>query len=199
MSILRPSEEAVDRLRHELEVRERIVMVMGVTASWVGIAIILMGAPDFLEDWFSPWSRYVLGGWAFVAGLLASSGLILGDCHRRGWLYQVIGLSMMVVWQLTMAACYVGRVLDQGIFLARPGQPLNEGVTGRGYVPFLYIGLTLGTLVPLIAMIRNGRPTRSADSTDSPEVQPPCDHPSEPGTGPCPALGSSCPCAPQQP
>lgn len=148
----------MDRVRHELEARKRMVMAMGLTAVWVGIAIMVMGAPNFLEEWFSPWSRYVLGGTTFTAGLFTCIGGAYGDDTRCGWWSQVLGLSGMIAWQVFMAAAYTGRVLDQGVFLAVPGEPLNAATTGRGYVPFLYVGLALGTLIPLLTMLRNGRP-----------------------------------------
>jgi hypothetical protein len=161
--------EPVERVRHELEARKRMVMAMGVTAVWVGIAIIVMGAPDFIEDFFSPWSRYALGGAAFLGGLSIALGGAWGDLSRCGWWAQVAGLSVLIGWQVFMAACYTARVLDQGVFLALPGEPLRHEVTGRGYVPFLYVGLALGTAIPLITMLRNGCPSQSGEGPDSTE------------------------------
>jgi len=184
MSNIPEVRESAERVRHELEMRQRMVMVMGVTAVWVGIAIMTMGAPDFLEEWLSPWSRYFIGGTAFISGLMACAGLLAGACSRWGWWSQVIALGMMVAFQLFMAVAYTGRVIDLGIFFAHPGEPLNEGVTGRGYVPLLYVGLVLGTLVPMLAMIKNGRPTRSDARPGSEEERPRIDLPFGPGTGP---------------
>jgi len=144
-----------------------MIMLIGVTAVWVGIAIMLMGAPDFLEDWLSPWSRYLIGGVAFLAGLSTVGGCLWGDQTRCGWWAQAVGLSGLVLWQVFMAACYTARVLDQGVFMARPGEPLNPATTGRGYVPFLYIGLALGTAIPLAALFRLRRRGEACDPESS--------------------------------
>lgn len=150
--------EAVERVRLELTTRKLMVMMLAVTAVWVGIAIILTGAPRFIEEWFSPWSRYTIGSAAFLAGLTASVGGLMTDKTRRGWWVQLTGLALLVAWYASMGVAYCFLVKDQGLELVGPGEPLDPMSTGRGYVPFIYLGLSLLVLIPLGTMLRLGRP-----------------------------------------
>ena len=70
----------------------------------------------------------------------------------------MVGLALMAVWYAGMALAYGNIVVDQGTTIVGPGVPLSEGVTGRGYVPILYLGLTLVVLIPLLTMLRLRRP-----------------------------------------
>ena len=151
-------DRAVERVRLELASRKLMIMTLGLTAVLAGIAVMLTGAPNFIEEWFSPWSRYFLGGFSFVAGMVTVLGGAVGDRTRPGWWTQVVGLALMAVWYAGMALAYGNIVVDQGTTIVGPGVPLSEGVTGRGYVPILYLGLTLVVLIPLATMVRLRRP-----------------------------------------
>lgn len=149
---------SVERVRLELVSRKLMIMIMALTAVLTGITIILTGAPNFIEEWFSPWSRYFVGGAAFLAGLVTSIGGMVGDRTRPGWWTQVFGLALMSLWNLGMCAAYLGIVVVQGTTIVGPGEPLAAGVTGRGYVPVLYLGLAAVVLMPLVTMLRLRRP-----------------------------------------
>ena len=158
MDAQREVERSVERVRLELVSRKLMIMVLALTAVLAGATIMLTGAPNFIEEWFSPWSRYFLGGTSFLAGMVAVAGGAIGDRTRPGWWTQVVGLTMMAAWYLGMAAAYTGVVIQQGAGFVGPGEPLAEGVTGRVYVPVLYLGLTLVALIPLVTMLRLRRP-----------------------------------------
>lgn len=159
MDSQREVDRAVERVRLELVSRKLMIMVLAVTAVLAGAVVMLTGAPNFLEDWFSPWSRYAIGGLSFFAGLVTCVGGLATDRTRPGWWTQVVGLTLMAAWYAAMCAAYTGVVIHQGAGFVGPGEPLSPGVTGRGYVPILYFGLTGVVLIPLVTMIRLQRPT----------------------------------------
>lgn len=163
---------AVERVRLELLTRHFMVMVLALIGVWTGIAMILTGAPAFIETWFSPWSRYLIGGSALVAGMLTVGGGFVGEERRCGWWAQAIGLSGMTLWYAGMSVAYVGLTIHEGWEIVGPGQALSPGDTGRGYVPFIYLGLMLMTATPLVTMVRLRRPGRipgePLDGPDSP-------------------------------
>lgn len=150
----REGDAAVEQVRLELATRKLMVMLVGLIGVWVGIMIALTGAPNFVEDWFSPWSRYFLASPAFLAGALTVAGGARSDLTRCGWWSQVAGLTGMSLWYLAMAGVYLVLVVQQGIDIVGPGEPLAANVTGRGYVPLLYLGLTAMAAVPLVTLIR---------------------------------------------
>lgn len=151
-------DHSIERVRLELVTRKFMVTVLAMIAVWVGIAIMLTGAPNFIEDWFSPWSRYCVGGVAFFSGIVTSIGGLEGDETKAGWRIQVIGLTTLTLWYLCMSAAYVGLVTMQGLPIVAPGEPLPDGVTGRGYVPIVYAGLMVMTATPLATLFRLGSP-----------------------------------------
>lgn len=155
---------AIERVRLELATRKLMVMSLASIGVWVGITVILYGAPNFIETWFSPWSRYAVGGAAFGFGLTTSLAGLGSDRTRVGWWFQVIGLSGLTLWYVAMAASYVILATHQGLDLLGPGEPLHEGVTGRAYVPMVYGGLATMTAIPLLTMFSLGRP-RGGSST----------------------------------
>lgn len=165
-------QELVERLRLELMTRRLMVMLVGLIGVWVGIAVILTGAPNFVEQWFSPWSRYAVGGIPFLAGGAIVIGGFIGEGSSRAWYAEIVGLSGMALWYATMGGLYVALVTLQGFDLVGPGEPLQPEVTGRGYVPFLYLGLVLMSVAPLVAMIKlTLRRRRRAASRDVPAEQ----------------------------
>lgn len=149
---------AVERVRLEVMARRFMVTMLALIAVWAGIAMILTGAPDFIEDWFSPWSRYFVGGIAFSAGLATSLGVAQTSHHLGGWWAQVVGLAVLTAWFAAMGMAYVGLVVMQGIEIVGPGEPLDASVTGRGYVPFVYLGLVVLSGTPLVTLLRTSRP-----------------------------------------
>lgn len=155
-----PAEQAIERVRLELVTRKFMVMALALIAVWVGLTMCLTGAPSFMENWFSPWSRYLIGAGAFLSGLIVSLGGVMTDLRRVGWWTQVVGLTMLTAWYLGMAGGYVGLVVSEGVFWAAPGRALDPASTGRAYVVVVYLGLALMAAIPLITMLRLGRPAR---------------------------------------
>lgn len=149
---------SVERVRLELSTRKLMIMMMALTGVLTGAAIMLTGAPNFIEEWFSPWSRYLVGGSAFAAGLTTTVGGFIGDRVRVGWWTQIAGLFGLAAWNASMAAAYLAVVIRQGAGFVGPGEPLAADVTGRGYVPILYLGLMVVIMVPMVTMIRLRRP-----------------------------------------
>jgi hypothetical protein len=49
-------------------------------------------------------------------------------------------------------------VIVQGVEVVGPGEELPLGVTGRGYVPMIYLGLLAATSIPLTILVRLRRP-----------------------------------------
>ena len=148
------TDPAVERVRLELIGRHFMVVVLALTGVWTGIAIILTGAPNFIEAWLSPWSRYGVGGVAFVAGLVTSYGTLATDHRLKGWWAQVLGLGALTLWYAGMGLAYVGLLISQGQQFVGPGEPLSASSTGRGYVPFVSLGLAIMTATPLSTTIR---------------------------------------------
>ena len=151
-------DRAIERVRLELVTRKFMIMVLAMIVVWVGIAMMLTGAPRFIEDWFSPWSRYFIGGLAFSAGLVTSIGGLIGDGCRKGWWTQVAGLSGTALWYGGMSLAYLGLLCTEGLDLVAPGEPLDDILAGRGYVPIVYFGLMIMTLTPLLTMFKLQRP-----------------------------------------
>jgi MFS family permease len=161
MSIEQFDPETFERVRLELVKRRMTVLILALTCVWAGAFIILTGAPNFIETWFSPWSRYGVGGVAFVVGIITSVGGFIGDRSRTGWALQAIGLFGMMSWFVGMGAAYWGLIVAQGgLKLVGPGEELAGIWTGRGYVPIIYLGLALLALNPLVAMIKQRRVSR---------------------------------------
>jgi len=153
-----PEAQAIERVRLELVTRKFMIMVLAMIGVWVGIAMMLTGAPSFLEEWFSPWSRYFIGGAAFVGGIVTSAGGSIGDGCRKGWWTQVTGLTIMTLWYFAMGGAYLCLNARIGVPLVGPGEPLDSALSGRGYVPIVYFGLMIMTATPLVTMFTLQRP-----------------------------------------
>lgn len=155
-----PASQAIERVRLELVARKFMVMILALVAVWVGIAMMLTGAPSFLEGWFSPWSRYAVGSIAFMTGLLTSIGGSMTDQKPGGWWTQVVGLTGLCAWYAGMGIAYIGLVISEGFTWAGLGEALDPSSSGRAYVPIVYLGLMIMTATPLVTMLRLGRPRR---------------------------------------
>lgn len=153
-------ERAIRTVRLGLTAHRFAVMWLAVISILVGIVMIVTGAPAFLEDWFSPWSRVVLGVLAFSPGLLTVIGVAVGPARIGGWWTQVLGLLGQAVWYASMMGAYVGLLVYEGPQWADLGEPLNAAVSGRAYVPLIYLGLLGLALIPLVTLLKIGRPGR---------------------------------------
>ena len=154
------TEQAQRTVRLGLVAHRLMVMWLAVTSMWVGVTMIVTGAPAFLEDWFSPWSRVVLGALAFAPGLCTVLGAIIGPRRLRGWTLQVAGLLGQGLWYAAMGLAYLGLLFWEGPQWAALGEPLADGVSGRGYVPLIYLGLLGLAVIPMVTLILLGRPRR---------------------------------------
>lgn len=159
MQGLTPEARAIEQVRLELVTRRLSIMVLAFFAVWIGIAMILMGAPDFIEHWFSPWSRVAFGIVSFIGGLITMSGLLVGG-PLLGWWLQVSGLATLGLWYAAMGTSYAALIIFQGSQFVRPGQELPDASTGRAYVPLIYLTLFLLAVIPLVTLLRLGRPSR---------------------------------------
>lgn len=135
-------------------------MLLGVMTVLVGGVTIMTGAPSFIEDWFSPWSRVVLGALAFAPGLLVAIGGAFDDHRPCVWWIHVMGLAGIATWFGFMCISYSVYTAEIGIDFVKIGQPLAATDSGRAYVPLVYLVLFLLAVVPLVTMIRIGRPRR---------------------------------------
>lgn len=154
-----PRERAVRQVRLELASRKLIVNMLGVMAALIGVGMALSGAPAFLEALFSPWSRMVFAGLIFFPGVAVACGGALGDETRIGWLLQVFGLAQIAIWCLLMSIAHAILFVSIGYGWVAPGQPLTEPtIAGRAYVPLFYFCIFLVTSIPMVTMLRVGRP-----------------------------------------
>lgn len=148
----------IERVRLELLTRRFMIALVGFIGAWVGIAIVLTGAPSFVEAVLGPWSRYAIGSVPLISGLAISGGYLWGEETRCGWWSQVLGLSGMTLWYSTVALIYASFAINAGITLLGFGEPLPDQMTrGFTYVPFTYLGLALMAATPLVALIKIGR------------------------------------------
>lgn len=152
--------DPVERVRLELVTRRLSIMMLGVLTVLVGGVMMMTGAPAFIEDWFSPWSRMVLGILAFLPGLMVAIGGIFDDRHPCAWWLHMLGLGGIAAWFAFMCGAYTVLVFQQGIAFAQVGQSLTSEQAGRAYVPLVYLVLFFLALIPLVTMIRVGRPGR---------------------------------------
>ena len=153
------TQEAVARIEVELAARRLIVLVLGLLAIAVGTVMIVTGAPSFIENWFSPWSRVLLGGTSALFGFMAVFGLLL-DHRLSGWVAHLLGLLGLALWYTAIGGAYLGLLVHEGPQWADLGEPLAADVSGRAYVPLIYLGLFLLNLIPLVAALKAGRPYR---------------------------------------
>lgn len=151
-----------DRARQTVELglaaHRASLLWLAVASLLVGMVMIVTGAPAFLEDWFSPWSRVVLGLAAFLPALCTVIGMVIGPARRCGWTLQVIGLSGQALWYALMMATYSALLIKEGPQFVGLGEPLSSTVSGRAYVPLIYVGLLGQALVPLWTVVRLGPP-----------------------------------------
>ena len=152
--------DPIERVRLELATRKLIIMMLGVMTVLVGAMTIMTGAPAFIEDWFSPWSRVVLGLLAFVPGLMVSIGGAFDDSAWCVWWIQIFGLAGVAAWYAAMAGAYTGLVIRDGPGFVKIGHHLASADAGRAYVPLIYIVLFIITAIPLVTMFRIGKPDK---------------------------------------
>lgn len=158
------SVDPVERVRLELVTRRMSIQLLGVMTTLVGAVTMMTGAPSFIEDAFSPWSRVLLGALAFLPGLLVAIGGSFDDRRWCVWWLQVFGLLGVAAWFALMCGTYVWYTFDVvGIDFLKIGQPLASHDQGRAYVPLIYLVLFTMTLVPLITMLRIGQPEKPSD------------------------------------
>lgn len=153
-----------DRARRSIELgliaHRMMIMWLAITSMIIGPVIVVTGAPAFFEDWFSPWSRVMLGLLAFAPAVCTVIGAAMGTRTTGGWWTQLLGLLGQAVWYVAMLCAHVGLLIQEGPQWVRLGEPLAPGISGRGYVPLVYLGLLGLAIIPLVTMLLLGRPRR---------------------------------------
>lgn len=160
MSTILEQDRAVRAVRAGVAAHRLSVVWLAAISMAVGLTMILTGAPAFVEDWFSPWSRVVLGALAFAPAVCTVVGALLSHNTLPGWWMQVAGLFGQATWYGAMMVVYCGLLVDEGAQWANLGEALDPAVSGRGYVPIIYLGLLGLAVIPLVTLLRLGRPGR---------------------------------------
>lgn len=156
----RAQERAAHRIVLELQNRAAMLATHGGILASVGLMMVLTGGPAPAEAWFGPWARLVYGGGALVGGIVLLVGVARGDDDRRGWAASLLGAAAACIWHLGLTATYVYAVLQEHHQLLAPGEPLGADVISRGYIPLVYLGYVMLTLIHAVTLARLGPPPR---------------------------------------
>lgn len=154
------AERAKRRIVLELENRTLMLCVHGGVLLILGMMMALTGAPAPTEAWYGPWSRTFVGGAGMLIGAVSLVGVALTDDSRRGYAALVVGTIAAGFWHLGLSATYAYAAATQRMELLGPGEPLSEAITNRGYIPFVYLGLTLLVSIHAVTLARLGPPPR---------------------------------------
>lgn len=156
----RAAERAHKRIVLELQNRAAMLAIHGGILVGIGLMMMLTGGPAPSEAWFGPWSRLLLGGAAVFGGGVLLVGVARGDDDRPGWYAMVVGVILACLWHLGLAGTYVYAVATEHLVLLSPGEALDPWITSRGYIPLVYLGYVLLTIVHATTLLRLGPPPR---------------------------------------
>lgn len=111
-------------------------------AAYVGVAMILNGTSPSWEEWIGHTARYYVGIPPVIAAFVLATGLIIRGKKAYGLLFEMVGLTMLVLWNIALLYGLV-RGLTQHVV---PGSVrwFGVGLYG-GYIGML--GVHLWTLV----------------------------------------------------
>lgn len=154
------AERAKRRIVLELENRTLMLCVHGGVLLILGMMMALTGAPAPTEAWYGPWSRVIIGGLGMLIGSVSLIGVALTDDSRRGYVALLVGTITAGFWHFGLSATYAYAAATQRMELLAPGEPLSSAITNRGYIPFVYLGLTLLVTIHAVTLARLGPPPR---------------------------------------
>lgn len=156
----RAAERATRRVTLELENRAGMLCVHGGILLMIGLMMALTGAPAPTEDWFGPWSRLAMGGFAMASGAVLLWGVAAGDERKGGWLAMTLGTGGACWWHVGLTATYAYAAIVGRMEILAPGEPLSEAITSRGYIPLVYLGYVLLLMIHNVTLLRLGPPPR---------------------------------------
>lgn len=142
-----------------LNSRTVALTLYGLMGIEVGAATVATGAGPLLEDLFGTWIRLVIGGVAFVGGLLTFAGSLKGDRTYCGWWATLLGSFMLATWALGGCVSYAAVTAQTGIDFLWPWEPVSPDV-GRLATPLFYQSILLLILLHVVTLLRLGRPDR---------------------------------------
>lgn len=154
------AERAGRRIVLELENRTLMLCVHGGVLLILGLMMALTGAPAPTETWYGPWSRLWVGGIGMGIGSAILVGVALTDDSLRGYALLVSGTITAAFWHLGLSTTYAYAAATQKMALLAPGEELSTAITNRGYIPFVYLGLTLLVAIHAVTLARLGPPPR---------------------------------------
>jgi len=125
--------------RRERWTRMHLLRLHGWKAIIIGWLMFWTGGPSQLEVTVGPWTRLVLGGMAFFAGVLLLSGL---NREKTGYTREAVGIFAIGLWDAAMMLAVAFSMSVRGVHLYWPGQtvPLTAP---RPYGAVLYLALTM--------------------------------------------------------
>jgi len=143
---------------NEIAVRRAFIVIHGIFGVWVGIAMILTGAPPPAEAWFGPEVRYVLGFSGLAFGALAIYGTYIGDDREPGWSATAVAMVGLTFWHAAMMAIYTAHAASGRGRIEILGPDEIAMTDQRPYIPFVYMTLMMLTAAHALALKRFGRP-----------------------------------------
>lgn len=146
------------RFVDEITTRRVLLSIHATLGLFVGLTMMVFGAPPPLEALAGPDSRYALGALAATAGALILTGVFVSPEHRRGWRLTTIGMLAHAAWQLVMMSLYFSVATREGFEPLAPGE-VAATTMGRPYVTFVYFSLSLLSAAHLL-MLWKARPPR---------------------------------------
>lgn len=151
---------AYERIMLELTNRTQMMAVHGTLLFAIGLMMAITGAPAPIEATSGPWSRILLGGAAMAIGLTVLYGTAQTDNTQRGWLALLTGFGFGVAWHASLSLAYAVAAMQAPMAVLAPGEVLDTLITNRGYIPLVYLGYVLLTLIHLRTVWRLGPPPR---------------------------------------
>lgn len=140
-------EHAVDNLaeweRWHLENRLGLLWVHSGLGICAGILMLLTGTATSFERYIGDWTRPAMGYFGLAAGLILGSGLLR---KPRSIPREVIGLSMLMVWDLAMCGGFIAAIVASPLPVewANPFNGYVEHINPlapRPYAIVIYLGI----------------------------------------------------------
>lgn len=156
----KPAERAAHRVELELQNRVGMLCVHGGILVAIGLMMVLTGAPIPAEEWYGWPARYVMGGAALLAGVTLLIGVAKGDDDYRGWVLMVGGTAAACLWHIALVSLYSYSATTEDMALLSVGEAIPDGITSRAYIPLVYLGYVMLTVIHNATLVRLGPPPR---------------------------------------